>query len=204
METTTHKSFRDIIINGLKKAITELEEFNVQVSLGKMEAHDAYEAAKKKMHHFLHETEQLLQSDEEVKDLFTEFRATVEELRVQLALGKAETRDAFEAQRKKIATALSKLEAFVETKLAGNKTVAALRVEIVKFLIKLEILRLRIELNRMDVHEEFEAKKRQFAQKLEKIRESVSEMEKQGRETWTHFKDDISEAYTDLRKAFVG
>lgn len=204
MKNATDKSFTDIIINGLKKAVVELEEFNVQVALGKMEAHDAYESAKKKMHSFLHETEQVLHTDGELKKLVTGFQAALDELRVQLALGKAETREAFEIQRKKIAAALLKLETFFETKLAQSEVVAALRVEMVKFRIKLEILQLRFELKRVDAHEEFEARKKEFAQKLDKVRESVSAIEKNGLETWTHFKDEIAEAYGDLRKTFVG
>ncbi len=204
METAANKSFTDILINGLKKAVVELEEFNVQVSLGKMEAHDAYEAAKKKMHNFIHETEQHLHDDGEIRNLIREFRTALDELRVQLALGKAETRDAFEAQRKKIMSAFHKLESFFESSLAQSETLASLRIEMTKFRIRLEILKLRYELNRMDAHEEFEAGKREFSQKLDKIRDSITEMEKHGRDKWNHFKDEITEAYGDLRKAFVG
>lgn len=204
MDATAHKSFTDLIINGLKKSVAELEEFNVQVSLGKMEARDAFETAKKKMNNFLHESEVFLQGDNEIKDLVTEFRTALDELRVQLALGKADTRDAFEEQRKKITAVFHKLETFFESRLAQTEAVATLQIEMAKFRIRLEILKLRFELNRMDAHEEFEAGKKAFAQRLEKIRESAGEIEKHGHAKWSHFKDEIAEAYGDLRKAFVG
>ena len=47
METTATTSITEKIISGLKKAAVELEEFRLQAALGKAEAHDAYEKAKK-------------------------------------------------------------------------------------------------------------------------------------------------------------
>jgi hypothetical protein len=205
MEKTANTSFADIIINGMKKAVTELEEFRVQVALGKAEAHDAYEEAKKKLHHFMHDAGQVFGSSKEAAtDTLTQLKTLVETLQVQLALGKADTRDAFEAQRKKIAQALHDLETFIAKNAQANEYYEKLRAEIAKFRIKLEIIRLHFELNKMDTREDFEQKKKEFATKMDTIANKLREKEKQATEKWQHFRDNIEEAYDDMKKAFAG
>jgi len=205
MESTTQKSIADTIINGLKKAVVELEEFRVQAALGKSEAYDAFESAKKNLRHFLHEAEQRFgASQKTVTDIGTQLKSAIDMLQVQLALGKAETREVFEAQRKKIVQALHTLETF----LANNQFTAdyqeSVNREIQKFRIKLEILKLRYELNSMSAHGEFEEKKKEFSAKLEDLAGILREKEKKAEKSWEHFKEDITKAYGDMKKAFVG
>lgn len=205
MEKTTQNSIADLIINGLKTAVVELEEFRVQVALGKAEAHDAYEAAKKKFRHAVQEAEQLFgASKEKATDIGTQLKTIIETLQVQLALGKADTRDAFEAQRKKIMQALHSLENLLENNELTKEYYEKLHAEIAKFKIKMEILRLRFELNKMDAREDFEEKKKEFAGKMEAISNLLREKEKQAENKWKNFREDVTEAYNDMKKAFVG
>jgi DNA-binding ferritin-like protein len=205
MNPTTDKSIADTIINGLKKAVVELEEFRVQAALGKAEAHDAFEAAKKNLRHFMHETEQRFSASEHtVTDVATELKAAIETLQVQLALGKAETRDLFEAQRKKIMQALHTIENFLENNKFTAEYKESINREIQKFKIKLEILKLRYELNKIAAHEEFEQKKKEFSKKLDGLAETLRQKEKTAEKSWGHFKADIAAAYGDMKKAFVG
>ena len=55
METLEKTSISDKIISGLKKAAVELEELRLQSALGKAQARDAYEEAKKKFNKYVHE-----------------------------------------------------------------------------------------------------------------------------------------------------
>lgn len=205
MNTVNDQSIADTIINGLKKAVVELEEFRIQAALGKAEAHDAFDAAKKNLRHFMHEAEQRFGATQtSVTDIATELKAAIQTLQVQLALGKADTRDLFEAQHKKIVQALHALENF----LGNNKFTAdyqeSINREIQKFKIKLEILKLRYDLNSISAHEEFEQKKKEFSKKLEDLAGNLREREKKAEKSWEHFKEDIAEAYGDMKKAFVG
>ncbi len=205
MNTTSDKSIADTIINGLKKAVVELEEFRVQAALGKAEAHDAFDAAKKNLRHFMHETEQRFgASQQTVTDVGSELKAAIQTLQVQLALGKAETRDLFEEQRKKITEALHTIETFLKNNKLTAEFKESITREIQKFRIKLEILKLRYELNTITVHEEFEQKKREFSTKLDILAENLRRKEKTAEKNWDHFKEDVAEAYGDMKKAFVG
>ena len=99
METT----ITDIIINSLKKAVVELEELQVQVALGKADAKDKYVGAKKRYNEFLHRAKLHLDKTEKIsKEKIDLFKVAFDELRLELALGKAETKDFLEEQKKKI------------------------------------------------------------------------------------------------------
>lgn len=205
MSTTTDKSIADTIINGLKKAAVELEEFRVQAALGKAEAHDAFDAAKKNLRHFMHDAGHRFSSTQKtVTHVATQLTAAIDELQVQLALGKADTRDLFEAQRKNITQALHTLENFLENNTFTAEYQESINREIQKFRIKLEILKLRYDLDKIAVHEEFEIRKKDFSLKLEELGKNLRAKEKSAEKTWKHFKEDISEAYGDMKKAFVG
>lgn len=205
MKTQNETSLTDLIINGLKKAVVELEEFRVQAALGKAEAHDAFEAAKKNLRLFMHEAQQRFSaSQQSVNDIATGLQAAIETLQVQLALGKADTRDLFEAQRKKITHALHALETYIENNAFAAEYKESVNREIQKFKIKLEILKLRYELNSIAAHEEFQQKKEQFSKKLEELADNLRAKEKKAEKRWENFKEDIAEAYGDMKKAFAG
>jgi len=105
METT--KTTTEKIIDGLRQAATELEKFQVQATLGKAEAKDKYEEARKKFQGYIHDAKVRI---EETKSSAKEIKPLLEALQVQFALGKAETKEVLEEQRKKFAKMLSELE----------------------------------------------------------------------------------------------
>lgn len=204
METLEQTSISEKIIVGLKKAAIELEEFRLQATLGKAEAHDAYEGAKKKFNKYVHLAKQKLGNIKELtKEKSLELKAELELLQVWLTLGKAETKEAFEEQRKNISKVLND----IETRIKKNKTTdmyyAELQMEIEKFRIKLDILKLQYELRKLGVREEFEEKKKDFSKTLSDIKKQLLKKEEKAESTWEHFRDEISGAYSHFRKAFV-
>lgn len=200
---TTEKTITEHIIDGLRKAIVELEEFRVQVALGKAEAHDAYETAKKKLHHFFHETAlAITESKDKSSAALLRLKAAIETLQVQLALGKAETREVFEEQRKKIVHAIQSVEAHIEENSHIKAVVEKIQPEILKFRIKLEILRLNFELKKMDVKENFERRKKEFSLKVNELENYLRNKEQRVTAKWNHFHDDVAEAYKNVMRAF--
>lgn len=203
METTT-TSITDKIISGLRKAATELEEFRLQAALGKAEAHDAYEGAKKVFNKYVHEAKLRLADAE---DLTTEktpkLKALFETVQVQLALGKAESKEAFELQVKKISMALNEVEALIKKNKSTDLYYAELQMEIEKFRIKLDILKLQYELKKIGVREEFEERKQDFSKALTDIKKQLLKKEAKAEDTWEHFKDEITNAYSHLKKVFA-
>ena len=56
MDTTERIHYTDQVVAGLRKAAIELEELQVQATLGKAEAKDKFEDVKKKFNLFVHES----------------------------------------------------------------------------------------------------------------------------------------------------
>lgn len=197
METTSN-SFADKVINGLKKSVAELEEFRMQLALGKAQASEKYEEIKKKLNEIIHEVKLKINDS---KENVNEVRAKLEELQLQLALGKADTKDAFEAQKKKILKSVHDIETLIKENSVTAKLYSKLSIEMEKFKIKLEILQLRFSLEKLDVRDEFEAKKADFLKKVEEIKKNG--LARDTGKSWEHFSSEINEAYIHLKKAFI-
>ena len=195
METTSSK-IANTLISGIKKAQVDLEEFQLQLALGKAEARDKYEDVKKKFNKMVHETKLKVN---ELKGKKDELQSRLEELQLQLALGKADTIDAFNEQKKKITRALSNLEKELEKNHFTAEVHTKLQHEIERFKIKMEILRLHFELKKGDIKEEFEDKKAEFLKQVEKMKAKIS-----GNKIQTeNFSTEIKNAYKHLKKAFA-
>lgn len=201
---TGETTLTDKIITGLKKAVVEIEEFRVQAALGKAEARDVFEASKKKLNKYVQEAHVRLESAKSTtRKKSDELRAVLETLQVQLALGIADSKEVFEKQRKKIARSLKELETLLEENKITDEYYTALRMEAKKFKIKLDIVKLRYDLNKLNAKEEFEAKKKEFSKKIADLKKSMIEKEKKVETTWEHFSDDVADAYSHLKKTFV-
>ena len=204
METLEKKSLSDKVISGLKKAAVELEELRVQSALGKAEAKDAYEEVKKKFNKYVHEAKlQMNNVKGATKEKSSQLKTALEELQLQLVLGKADTKDLFEAQRKKISNALNEIETLIKKNKTTDLYYAELQMEIEKFRIKLDILKLQFELKKLGVKEEFEEKKNEFSKELSEIKKRLLKKEEEAEDKWEHFREEISGAYSHLKKAFV-
>lgn len=196
------KTLTDKLIDTIRKAQIDLEEFKLQFALGKADARVKYEELKKKFNTSLQKTlikVKTAQNSAKVQDL----RAKLEDLQVQLTLGKAETRDAFNAQRKRI---LKKIESIEKSLGAGEFTAeisARLKDELEKFKIKLEILRLQFELNRFDARKAFEARMTEFSKKLKELNAKVQKKKDSRGDGWEHFNSEMSQAYEHLKKAIL-
>ena len=188
------------LINGIKKAQVDLEEFQLQLAFGKSEAKDKYEDTKKKFNRLIHDTKQKVN---EVKGKKAEIQIRLEALQVQLALGKAETLDAFNEQKIRITRALNNLEKSLKENKFTTEVQTKLQHEIEKFRIKLDILRLHFELGKLDIKDEFEEKKTDFLKQLQKIKDKISESSKFPIKKSEHFQTEIKAAYRHLKKAFA-
>jgi formiminotetrahydrofolate cyclodeaminase len=100
--------FGDDVIAFFKKAASKLEELQLQTALGKAELSDKLEEIKKetkdKINHIKWDVSSEIQKD---KEIFNHFKAKLEHLELQLALGKAETEEHLTEQKKNISAAIS-------------------------------------------------------------------------------------------------
>jgi len=201
MEKNLGETIAAKIVEGVQSALAEIDELRVQLALGKAEAKELYEINKKRFHASVQEMENKfreLKKDEAILPLVN----AMETLRVQLALGKAETKELFEEQYDKIHKALNQLE----SELKNNKTIsenyARLHLELEKFKIKLELFALHYKLKKISAQFDFENRKAELAEKLDGIKAKMLLKQKEGKEKWENFQEEIKEAYNHLKSAF--
>jgi hypothetical protein len=107
--------FGDNIISFFKQAAVKLEELQVQSALGKAELEDKFEEIKKETrdqyNHLKAEVNSTLQKDGEQ---WNKLKAKFEHLEVQLALGKAETKDMLEEQKKNLSKAFQEVKDMIK------------------------------------------------------------------------------------------
>ncbi|TWO33471.1 hypothetical protein E1J38_006135 [Seonamhaeicola sediminis] len=198
MKTIEDNRFIDNVVETLRKAAIEIEELQVQAALGKAEAKDKYEEVKKKFNHVLHEAKTKIEAGrEKTKDIHSKF----DELRVQLELGKAEGLDAFKAQKKSLLAKLHEIEMQIKTNKRLNDIYAFVLLEIEKFKIKLEVLEQKFEKGKANTKASFEKGKNEFNVFIEQIKTKYGSKKEETK--WEHFQDEISEAFTHFKRAFM-
>jgi len=197
METKEDIKFIDSIASALRKAAVQLEEFQVQATLGKAEAYDTYEDVKKKFKLQLHEGKYQIKKG---KEKFEDLEGKFDLLRVQLELGKAETVEEFKAQKKKLLLALHEIEVKIKTNETLKRMYAFLLVDIEIFKVQLEILEENIDMGKAKAEESFQRAKKEFNEFVERFKNKYNKKEES---KWDHFQDEISEAFSHFKKAFV-
>jgi hypothetical protein len=201
METIEKNKTADKIIDGVKKAISEIEELRVKIALGKAEAKDLFEDTKKKLNHYVHESKikyNKLKQNENVTKIINAF----EHLQIQLALGIAESKETFDEQKKNISNAIQKLENSLKIEKSYDELASLLKLEIEKFKLKLEILNLQYRLKKVNVQQDFETKKSDFLLKIDAIKSRIQKKENAGKTKWEHFQNEITESFFHLKEAF--
>ncbi|MDP2388360.1 MAG: hypothetical protein Q8M29_18445 [Bacteroidota bacterium] len=107
----TNNKISDAFIKGLKEITAEIEDLQVQKTLGKMEAEDKLKEAKEKAKKLIDKAHNEYYTE---KSEFSNLRSKLEHLKVQFALGKAETKEIIEEQKKNIMHAIHDVENLIK------------------------------------------------------------------------------------------
>jgi len=195
MET---KSFKDKLGKLIIKAETELDELRVKISLGKMNGADLFEDMKKELRESFHEISGELKS--ESKEVAESVKNNIEELQLQLALGKAEALDAYEEQKEKINKSINRIEHDIRNTKNELTYDARLKIqnELEKFRLKMEVLQIRYELGRLDLKDNVESKKQKFKKDFDQLLDTLKEETSEKAE---EYGENLKNAYDALRKS---
>lgn len=201
MEKTENTHFLDSVVDALRKAATELEELQVQANLGKAEASEKYEEWKKEFSSFMHNAKnKARKGTDNIKNVQEEITALFEELRVQLALGKADGFEAFKAQKKKILEKIRAIENKIRNNATLNKIYAVFLVQMEKFKVFLEWLEQKWQEGKASASEKFEEGKVKFNEFVDTVKNKFEEM---NNDKWEHFQEEVAQAFTNFKNAFV-
>ncbi len=109
------KHFSDNIISFLKGAAVKLEEMQVQAALGKAELADKLEEIKKETKDKINHIKWDVNTEVEANTKKLEkVKTKIEHLRLQLALGKAETIEALAEQKKELKATFKEIKELLE------------------------------------------------------------------------------------------
>jgi hypothetical protein len=196
----TGKPVLERISDRLLEAQQELDELAVQFALGKAEARDKFEEIKTSFKSYVTAFKSKLNQGE-VHQLTQQLRSRIDELELQLALGKVETKELFEEQRKKIMDSLTAFEDALNRSLPALVDVDVLYHEIEKFKLKLEIIRLKFVLKKFSIKDSFRERMKESRLKVTKLTDQLNANWESGNNKLSNLKDEIQLAYRHLRKA---
>ena len=159
METelkTRWVSLSDQLAGTLRRSAEELEKFSLQVKLGSMELRDLFEKIKQEMKKFLVSFSSQIRNIEiltyeEKKKL----QYAIDELNLQLSLGRSDARDFVLVQYKKLYTYLSGLKRLLNNLKLPKSIKNSIDVELRKFQIKMTILKLKFESRRLQFSKKY-------------------------------------------------
>jgi uncharacterized protein YukE len=138
------------IVRGLRKSADDIEKFSLKAKLGSMELMDLFERNKKEIKTFMENFTSRIKSihilSQEQKN---KIQRLISEINIQLALGKAETREAFQKQYSKISKQISRIKKMVDGIKFPSEIRNQIELEMKKIEIKLNILKLRYESKKM-------------------------------------------------------
>ena len=191
-------SFKNQLGKLINKAESELDELRLKIALGKMDGADLFEEMKKDLHGVFHELSVEVKSEgQEVADTII---SKIENLQMQLALGKADALDAYEEQKTKINESINELEQNVRDARSRLSYDARIKIqnELEKFRLKMEVLQIRYELGRLDLKDNVETKKQKFKKEFDHLLETVKE---ESSDKLAEYGKNLREAYDSLRKS---
>jgi len=191
----------------------EIEHLEVQLALGKAEAIDAFEEHKKALIVKVEEAEASLQemsNDGEAK--VAPLRTKMEELRVQLALGKADSLATFKEQEAKLSHAihnfkLHALKTLDDAEEKGQHKVAdslnLVNQKSAEFKGRMDEFRVQLALGEAEAKEEWKEFSDQFQKQakdlVQKLEKELGKAEGKAEETG----EKLTERFYDLKKSFL-
>jgi len=192
----------------LKEWMHQVEELNKQLQFGITETKEEFEQQKKGLGKWLDSLGDKLEDTKYIsKEKFLSVKSSLEELRVQTALGKAETEDHLKEQQKSILLGLHELKQKLSNKYDSTKEgTSALEEELSDqlddFHTRFDLFRLRLHLGKAEAEEEWDEKKKELSHKLTVIKAKLNMAEKETEIKWDGFSSEMGTAWQHYKKAF--
>jgi cysteine sulfinate desulfinase/cysteine desulfurase-like protein len=161
---------------------TELEEFSLQFTLGKTEAKEQSEVFLKDFNAQLKDwQEKIKKYEKDNEPLIKEIRQEIDTFRVQVALGKAETKEQVEEYAERVRTSIQKLTDNISEKIANDKNLkedwekvlTSLNLQASKLKGNLDAIRLQMSLGEAEAKENFEIFKKEFSKKFSEFQQTA-------------------------------
>ncbi|MCF8368942.1 MAG: hypothetical protein K9G76_07850 [Bacteroidales bacterium] len=147
-----------------------------------------------------------------VKDLseikVQKIKSSIEMLRVQAALGKAETEDALKEQQETISNGIQQLKMNIAEAYDSSKGKIGILTDdtvdkLEDFYTRFDLFRLQLHLGKEEAKVEWEKKKKEISSVLHLIDDKISKKYEDRTENWDKFSDEMTEAWQRIKQAFT-
>jgi len=209
---TNIKETRQAIDTKLDKWEARATAVEAQLQLSKEQAIDQLEVRKKQLNETLTGLKsEIMKAKGLADEKKTEIQATFDDLWVQLALGKAEARDSFEAQREKIQRSIAKLEATVDGQLQASDQAVheSLRKATNEFIIaairleaEMEFLAIQFQVKKDSARDRLEHEKRALIEQIKHYKQQLVEKKQMAQDKAATFESDLSDGMSRIKQAF--
>ncbi|MDX1909724.1 MAG: hypothetical protein SF053_21990 [Bacteroidia bacterium] len=186
----------------------ELEDLKIHLSLGEEELAEAFDKQKARFQVYADQLKQKL-DEAGVDDALTSLRAKVEELQVQLALGKADSRDALEAQRHQLHKAVREAGEITQqlAAQAGEASQSWLKEfeeASSRFQTRLEVLKVQAALGEAELKDKWEESRRELDGFIHEAREKMSEVQEDTSEKLEEVSREVAASYEKIKAKVRG
>jgi ElaB/YqjD/DUF883 family membrane-anchored ribosome-binding protein len=182
-----------------------VDQLEAQLHQGAEEAKDEFEKQKENLTAWLDSVGNKLDKAQDVSsEKAQKLKASVEELRVQAALAKAETKDEIEEQQKNIAEGIHQLrheisEIYDDSKEKYEGIHEKMDARLDDYQTRFDLFRLQLHLGKMEAEEDLEQKKREIADKLSRLKTKLKKGGKELEGKWDEFSSEVSEGWKQIR-----
>lgn len=195
----------------LEDWLKRLDEIDLDLDLGKgnEEAAAFLEKQKAAFKELVQDIRARLEEAEE-SERGQQLKAKLDDLQVQLALGKADTEDALKEQQQKLENAVNDVRAnyltwrekTLDTVESGiDKLSAEVEKVITNLESQLDRLRVQLALGKAEAGDELADTRAELRQKVREIREKIEARADDAEARWDQFNEELNESYTHLKSA---
>lgn len=169
---------------------------------------DEFENQKKHLRVWLENVNDWLSN---VKDVSEEkkmkLKSSVDKLRVQVDLGKADTEETLKEQQQNISNGIKQLkihitEAYDSSKVRIGNFAREAADKLDNFHTRFDLFRLQLYLDKEEAKEDWEQKKKEISDQLQKIKLSIANGYEDRGDSWDHFSGEMTKAWKHIINAF--
>ncbi|MCA6416705.1 MAG: hypothetical protein IM589_13415 [Cytophagales bacterium] len=200
IETKIKTHLLEKMAEGLLQAQQEIDELALQLSLGKSEAKEKLEEVKKEFIKGINTLKKSLQSALD-QPIPLALKMKFEAVELQLQVGKVQSKESFDSQIKLLIVATIALEEEIRSLLHKMEVKGYFGHEIEKFLLKLEILRLKFGIKKFEIKEGFRSEMATVRKSIESFRKNAKKLKALPAEAYDDIKTEISSNYKSLKNA---
>ncbi len=183
------------------------QEFEERLSLGKKEAADTFDNWKEQLMARIGELQKDIETfNEGGREKVRKTREKLDKLKVQLALGRAETREQYLEQREELEQQMDEvahklLELRQDAGEEFGEKMDSFRDKFQGARLELEILGLEYALKKEALSDKVQQRQEEFKRKVGEMRHSLEKKEEAGAEKWEDFREEMDKSVDHFRQA---